>query len=232
MACRCAPALVVLRHEVNARWPNRDKASDGCCGDAAHAARKSDHNADANGYAHAHDFDEDLFTGAGDRPLWDTLRPVLLADPRTKFCIYEARIMYPDGTNKPYTGVNAHKHHLHLSIKATATYDIRRWLAPPAAPSEDLLMRDERVVTIPPEDDQGRQWTFVDEDGEVLGVDSKTSSVTLKASKAGKITPLVVQHFRSDGPTWSDALAVSFAADLQGSPAPAGAKARIVIEHR
>ena len=93
-------------------------------------------------------------------------------------------------------------------------------------------MRDERVVTIPAEADQGRQWTFVDEDDEVLGVDSKTSSVVLKASKAGKITPLVVQHFRSDGPTWSDALAVSFAADLQGTPAKAGAKARIVIEHR
>lgn len=146
MACRCAPALVVLRNEINSRWPNRDKASDGCCGDAAHAARKSDHNANASGYAHAHDFDEDLFSDAGDRPLWDTLRPILLADSRTKYVIYEARIMYPDGTNKPYTGINAHTHHLHLSIKTTATHDTRRWL-PLALPEDDLTPEEHQWLS-------------------------------------------------------------------------------------
>lgn len=140
--CRCAPALIALRSEINKKWPARDKASDGCCGDAAHAARKSDHNPDASGYAHALDIDEDIVQGGG-RPLWDTLRPILLRDSRTKYVIYEGRIMYPDGTNKPYTGVNAHDHHLHLSIKSTATHDTRPWLAyptprPAPAPTEEV----------------------------------------------------------------------------------------------
>lgn len=145
MTCRCAPALVALRSEINERWPGRDKRSDGCCGDAAHAARKSDHNADRSGYAHAHDFDEDIASGT--RPLWDTLLPILLADTRTKYVIYERRIMYPDGTNKPYTGANAHAHHLHLSIKSTATHDTRRWLpalhAAALTPEEDDMTPDQ-----------------------------------------------------------------------------------------
>ena len=152
MPCRCAPALVALRNEVNARWPGRDKATDGCCGDAAHAARKSDHNANGSGYAHAHDFDEDIASGL--RPLWDTLRPVLLRDARTKYVIYEARIMYPDGTDRPYTGLNAHKQHLHLSIKATATHDTRRWLPRTLAPQEDLLMAAAK-------DDHDARWALV-----------------------------------------------------------------------
>lgn len=139
MSCRCAPALVALRSEINEHWPDRDKRSDGCCGDAAHAARKSDHNADRSGYAHAHDFDEDI--AAGTRPLWDTLLPILLADDRTKYVIYERRIMYPDGTNKAYTGANAHDHHLHLSIKSTATHDTRRWL--PALHAAALTQEDD-----------------------------------------------------------------------------------------
>lgn len=145
--CRCAPSLVALRNEINARWPRRDKASDGCCGDAAHAARKSDHNANASGYAHALDIDEDIVAGLGPRPLWDTVLPALLRDSRTKYVIYERRIMYPDGTNKPYTGANAHAHHLHLSIKSTATHDTRRWLpASPPVEEEDMFSEQDREL--------------------------------------------------------------------------------------
>lgn len=92
---------------------------------------------------------------------------------------------------------------------------------------EDDLMRDERIVEV----DAERPWTFVDEKEKVLGFYTKTSSVQALASNEGKVTPLIVQWFRSDGPSWSDALAVAFA-NLDGTPAPPGAKARIVIEHR
>lgn len=137
MACRCAPALVTLRNQIDAAYPGRDKASDGCCGDPAHAGRKSDHNSTA-GFAHALDIDEDIVANMGDRPLWET-GILLLSDHRTKYLIYEARILYPDGTDKPYTGPNAHRHHLHISIKTIATRDTRPWkIAKPASPAPPL----------------------------------------------------------------------------------------------
>lgn len=143
MTCRCAPALLTLRDQVNLRWPNRDKTSDGCCGDPAHASRKSDHNP-TNGFAHAIDIDEHIAPNMGDQPLWP-LAEVLMADIRCRYVIYEARILYPDGTDKAYTGPNAHKHHLHLSIKTTATHDTRLWRLPTSwaskpAPSKEKVM--------------------------------------------------------------------------------------------
>jgi hypothetical protein len=43
MAKLCAGG-VRLRDQIDRRWPNRDKRSDGWIGDSDHAARKSDHN--------------------------------------------------------------------------------------------------------------------------------------------------------------------------------------------
>lgn len=125
MACTCSPCLIVLRDQVNRAWPHRDKASDGCCGDADHAARRSDHNP-YNGYAHAYDFDEDFTVGMGEKPLWH-FGLSLLADRRTKYLIYEGKLLYPDGRILTYTGINAHKSHLHLSVHLWATHDRTPW---------------------------------------------------------------------------------------------------------
>lgn len=143
MACKCAPCLVNLRTEINKVWPKRDKASDGCCGDAAHAARTSDHNP-TNGYAHALDIDEDLTPGGGHMQL-EWLRERIFDHPaqypQVKYLIYEREIWYPhDGARKrgkyAYTGPNAHEHHLHVSIFTTHTNYSGTWLAPhdPPAP--------------------------------------------------------------------------------------------------
>lgn len=126
MACRCAPALDVARRELDALFPGRDKGSDGCCGDTAHAARKSDHNPNSDGYARARDYDEDIVDGIGDREL-EGVGLVLLGDSRTKYLIYEGRLLYPDGTVKKYTGPNAHLHHLHHSIHDWAVRDTSPW---------------------------------------------------------------------------------------------------------
>lgn len=126
MACKCPPALNTLTAELNAIFPDRDRRSDGCCGDAAHNARRSDHNANVEGWARAKDLDEDLIADMGDRQLW-TLGLILLSDPRTKYIIYEKRILYPDGTNKEYFGINDHRSHLHLSIHDWAVLDTRPW---------------------------------------------------------------------------------------------------------
>lgn len=142
MSCRCAPCLVMLDDAVTAQFPGRDQSSDGCCGDAAHASRKSDHNPDASGYAHAIDIDEDVVTTWGDRELWG-FGILLLSDPRCKYVIYEQRILYPDGTDNAYTGVNAHQHHLHLSIKAGTEKDMRPWPKVPEPGGGDDLTKDE-----------------------------------------------------------------------------------------
>lgn len=148
MSCRCAPALVVLRTQIDARWPRRDKSSDGCCGDSAHAARKSDHNP-VGGFAHALDIDADLSPSVR----VDVLLADLLADPRCKYVIRNGRIRYPDGTNNKYTGVNAHTKHLHLSIKPGATFDLREWrlpgVTPQPAPEDDVSPeQDQRLKNI------------------------------------------------------------------------------------
>lgn len=149
--CRCAPSLLMLRAQVDASWPGRDKSSDGCCGDAAHSNRKSDHNP-TNGFAHALDIDEDVVVGMGDKPLWE-FGIGLLTDSRTKYLIYEARILYPDGTDRPYSGPNAHKHHLHISIKSTATHDTRPWPVP--VPDEEDEEMPLAAFVLPPEKEDG-----------------------------------------------------------------------------
>lgn len=163
MACRCAPALTIYRDEINALFPDRDKASDGCCGDAAHAARRSDHNPATTGagvgYAHAFDLDEDLVAGWGDRQLWH-MGILLLSDPRTKYVIYEARILYPDGTDNPYSGINAHRSHLHLSIKPTATFNTAPWFLARAfetpEPPEEAMPPAPAIVDV-----DGLRFVFV-----------------------------------------------------------------------
>lgn len=56
---------VTLRDQVNARWPKRDKRSDGWIGDSAHAARgnASFHNPDKRGLVFAIDIDENFGKG-------------------------------------------------------------------------------------------------------------------------------------------------------------------------
>ena len=44
MAWTLAPALKQLMAEVNARWPNRDRTTDGTIGDYKHSLTTSEHN--------------------------------------------------------------------------------------------------------------------------------------------------------------------------------------------
>ena len=53
MTWRLARALEQLRSQVNEKWPNRSKNSDGSIGDTSHAARPSDHNPDRAEIVHA-----------------------------------------------------------------------------------------------------------------------------------------------------------------------------------
>jgi hypothetical protein len=122
-----APSLSGLRAEVNGRWPHRDRTSDGWLGDAAHAARESDHNPDARGMVHAIDLDKDGLDVAA------VLRAVI-GDPRVWYVIHNRTIWsrtYGWKAN-PYTGTNPHTGHVHVSIRydATSENDTRSWFGP------------------------------------------------------------------------------------------------------
>ncbi|MFC0506526.1 peptidoglycan-binding domain-containing protein [Micromonospora costi] len=112
MGVHLAPALAVLRAEVNQRWPHRDKASDGWIGDAAHQARKSDHNPDGDDSSvNAADFDRD-----GIDPLLLVRR--CIEHPSTQYVIFDRTIWSRSRGFRParYTGSNPHDKHVHVSV--------------------------------------------------------------------------------------------------------------------
>lgn len=123
-----AASLVALRNEIDARWPNRDKASDGAKGDDAHAKRVSDHNPDwsAGGVVRAIDVDKDGIDV-------DQLLDATVRDQRVAYVIWNRRIASAtdDGTPwdwEPYVG-DPHTGHVHISIKHTTTaeHDVSAW---------------------------------------------------------------------------------------------------------
>lgn len=122
MTWRLANSIAALRRDVNARWPSRDKTSDGTIGDAAHASRDSDHNpwivVDGVGVVRAFDCDVDGIDAA-----WyaEQLRLLGLAgDHRLTgggYVIYNRRITASDFSGwKTYTGTNPHTGHVHVSV--------------------------------------------------------------------------------------------------------------------
>ncbi len=126
MAWRNCKASLVLVEEVNARWPRRDKASDGTIGDAAHATRTSDHNpwvtVAGTGVVRARDIDKDGIDAAW---LAEHLRQLgAKGDPRLAgggYIIFNRRITKPDFSGwRVYTGSNPHTAHLHVSFARDA----------------------------------------------------------------------------------------------------------------
>ena len=126
MAWRLAKSLDKLRGQVNSLYPNRNKASDGTIGDAAHAAGQSDHNPNAQGVVTALDLThdpDDLDVGK----LADSL--VDSRDPRIKYLIWNKQILIPSaGWHwQKYTGDNPHTKHIHISVNASNGDDSKDW---------------------------------------------------------------------------------------------------------
>lgn len=126
MSWRLAKAIEDLRSEVNARWPNRDKTSDGTIGDAAHAGRHSDHNPWLNNTVRAVDFDVDGIDAAW---LAEHIRKLGAAgDKRLRkggYVIFNRRITKTDWSGwSVYNGSNPHTKHVHISV-STDGYDLR-----------------------------------------------------------------------------------------------------------
>jgi hypothetical protein len=119
-----AKALEQLRVQINATWPGRSLAADGGIGNAEHAARKSDHNPDADGVVTARDFTHDPRVGFDSAQFAKAL--VTSQDPRIDYVISFGAIAYGHlGDNgkgrrawawQQYKGKNRHDHHVHVSV--------------------------------------------------------------------------------------------------------------------
>lgn len=146
MAWRLAKSLETLRTEVNAKWPNRSKASDGTiAGDEHHIANpNSDHEPHVRdgdvGVVTAMDITHDPDNGLDSEQLAETLRGS--RDPRIKYIISNRKIANSEISPwqwRPYNGKNPHNHHVHISVKADKSlYDgTQSWSiakVPPPAP--------------------------------------------------------------------------------------------------
>ena len=133
---------VKLRDQINARWPNRDKRSDGWIGDAAHADRISQHNPDSEGIVYAIDIDENL----GHGPYRNGKTAQVLANElvayalsglpgsnRVKYVVYENKLA--SGTYRRYfwqwrKGSWGHTQHIHVSFTKAAKLDGTIWPLP------------------------------------------------------------------------------------------------------
>jgi hypothetical protein len=129
---RNTAAALKLRDQINTRWPNRDKRSDGTIGDTAHAARKSDHNPDAGGWVKALDIDADLDPKDGraaEKLATDLINYARSGKPgseRIKYVVFNNRIASGTYRDQFWTwrpGAWGHQHHIHVSFTDAAEFD-------------------------------------------------------------------------------------------------------------
>lgn len=124
MSITIAPAAQSILDQATALWPHRSRASDGTLGDAAHAARDSDHNPDSRGVVHAADLTNDPANGCDAHAQADRIRLRARAgqEPRLKYVISNRRIASPSSGWEwvAYDGSNPHEHHAHFSVNSGA----------------------------------------------------------------------------------------------------------------
>ena len=111
-----------LREQFDDCYSDRDRKSDGWLGDARHAARPSDHNPDSQGIVRAIDIDRDLSGISKPDLMPDVADQIRLCaksgDKRIAYVIFNGAICSSKKSWawRPYTGVNKHNHHCHVSF--------------------------------------------------------------------------------------------------------------------
>jgi hypothetical protein len=129
MSWRPAKSLSTLKRELDGRWPNRDRRTDGFIGDAAHCSGggTSDHCPNARDVVRAFDIDAD---GIPAHWLAEHLRKRGAAGDRRLadggYVIFNRRIAsWSHGWRwRRYDGESPHTDHIHLSVSKNASgYD-------------------------------------------------------------------------------------------------------------
>jgi hypothetical protein len=126
MKPRLSKSGIQLREQIDDCFPDRDRASDGWIGDSKHAARKSDHNPDAQGWVRAIDIDADLNRAKGTSVyLADQLREYAKSTRRITYVIHMGKICSRKSFWRwvKYTGFNKHTAHIHISFDKSADND-------------------------------------------------------------------------------------------------------------
>lgn len=119
-----------LREQFDDSFADRDRSSDGWIGDARHSSRTSDHNPDrkAGFIVRAIDVDRDV-SGKAKPDLMpdiaDQLRLLAKTDKRIKYIIFESKICSAKSAWRwrTYTGINKHRHHMHVSFSIKGDQD-------------------------------------------------------------------------------------------------------------
>jgi Putative peptidoglycan binding domain len=113
---RLAGSLVVLRDQVNALAPGRNKASDGTIGDKKHKDRPSRHNPNHEGVICALDLTDDPGRGCPIHQIADRIRTN--PHPNLAYVISNGRVAgRSTGWNwHRYTGKNPHTSHAHFGV--------------------------------------------------------------------------------------------------------------------
>jgi hypothetical protein len=159
-----------LRAQVDAVFPDRDRASDGTIGDKAHQAEVSGHNPDDtkgskaewNGdpdstpEVRAWDMDNDLAPGLDCQMLVDHLRSLPGLSSVIRYMIYNHKIYQASNgwRAETYTGASAHTEHVHFSgaysqtSDNNTTYDYRLEDIPVALTAADKTWIQEQLATI------------------------------------------------------------------------------------
>lgn len=174
MAWRLANGLVTLLEQINQKWPQRSKDSDGTVGDLSHQARASDHNPNSRGVVCALDVTNDPRGGLLSEELAELIRKS--RDPRVHYVISNKKIASfdrEDWTWRPYGGSNPHNHHCHISLKQDARFydDDHRWsmdayislpapLAPYVPPPKTIKVGSQGMLVR-----EAQRYLEVEEDG-------------------------------------------------------------------
>lgn len=146
-----APSIRVLQKQLTDMYPNR-KLPDWVKGDSAHATQKSDHNPNSRGSINAVDVREGGWAANVFRD-----RLITNKDGRLNYVIHEGLIWERKNGFRPrqYTGANAHKDHVHVSILQAewAENDVSPWNlgvkpAPTPAPLLPPLLKDDDMLLI------------------------------------------------------------------------------------